>query len=80
MNPSDQDRKYTVTAKRERYALYHTYRGDPTEVVQAVATSIRNCHVDQCYEHMLTRVIKTTLLPETNELEVVTYTNEYAGD
>lgn len=77
----NQDQKYKVTARRDshNYALYNTYRGEPAAVVQAVATSIRACHVDQCYEHMLTRVYKVTLLPD-NQLEVVTYTNEYAGD
>ena len=71
--------KYTTRTWRQDYYCFTEYKGDPVAVVQAVATSIRNCHVVQCYEHMLTRVHKVTPLPD-NKLEVITFTSEYAGD
>lgn len=70
---------YTTSFERNGYYEYTTFRGDPTAVVQAVATLIRGDTVSQCYEHMLTRVHKTTIIDHST-IQVITIKNGYAGD
>jgi len=77
--PNQMSQKYTVSSRREGYLLITTYRGDPKSVVQVVSSTIRNQDVVKCYEHMLTHVGNVNIL-ENNQLEIITYTNEYAGD
>ena len=76
------EQKYTITTIDNGHTSYHylrLYQGDPVAVVQAVATTIRNDQVDQCYEHMLTRIIKVENLAD-GKLAVTTRKNLYAGD
>lgn len=55
------------------------YTGEPVAVMNAVATVIRNDHVDRFYEHMLTKVIRFESLDD-GEICVTTSQCLYAGD